>query len=135
MVRPDEGTSIHFTNITSKGDGPGDNHYVGNITLILNPNLCTLETCDLTLSNYMYLPNVPGNAIFVALFGIFIVGQLYLGIKHKTWGFMAALCLGMFLEVIGYIARILIHGNPFNGDYFLMSLVVLTIAPALLTAG
>ncbi|EHL01200.1 putative Sphingoid long-chain base transporter RSB1 [Glarea lozoyensis 74030] len=83
----------------------------------------------------MYLPTIPGNAIFAGLFGLFIIVQLFLGIKHKTWGFMTALCMGLVLECVGYIARVLMHDDPFNGDWFLMSLVVLTIAPAFITAG
>ncbi|KAG9232288.1 putative sphingoid long-chain base transporter RSB1 [Amylocarpus encephaloides] len=82
----------------------------------------------------MYIPNLPGNAVVAAIFAIFIVGQLFLGIKHKTWGYMIAAILGLLLEVVGYISRILIHNNPFNGDAFLMGLVTLTIAPAFLTA-
>jgi hypothetical protein len=135
MVKPSGNVTIPWANITSKGHGPGSTDYVGNITLILNPELCTLETCDLTLANFMYLPTVPGNAIFAGLFGLFIIVQLFLGIKHKIWGFMSALCLGLLLECVGYIARILIHNNPFESNFFLIYLVLLTIAPAFLTAG
>jgi hypothetical protein len=135
MVNPSSNATIPWANITSKGSGPGDENYVGNLTLLLNPELCTLDTCDLTLANFMYLPTVAGNAIFAGLFAAFIIAQLFLGIKHKTWGFMAALCLGMILECVGYIARILIHNNPFEGNNFLIYLVLLTIAPAFLTAG
>merc|ERR1711939_1173666 len=42
--------------------------------------------------------------------------------------------MGLVLEVIGYIGRILLHNDPFNDDNFLMYLVTLTIAPALLSA-
>jgi RTA1 like protein len=40
----------------------------------------------------------------------------------------------MLTEVIGYIARIAIHSNPFLKTNFLMYLVTLTIAPAFLSA-
>lgn len=44
------------------------------------------------------------------------------------------LTIAKVLEAIGYVARVLIHNNPFDNNMFLMYLVTLTIAPALLTA-
>ncbi|KAF7873873.1 hypothetical protein EAF04_002545 [Stromatinia cepivora] len=120
-----------MSNLTHS-DGPGSGY--GNATLLMDPSLCTLETCDLSMSSFEYLPDVAGNAIFAALFGIFFIAQIGLGIKFKTWGYMVAILLGLILEIIGYIARILIHDSPFENDYFLMYLITLTIAPAFLTA-
>lgn len=40
----------------------------------------------------------------------------------------------MLTEIIGYIARIAMHSNPFLKSNFLMYLVTLTIAPAFLSA-
>jgi hypothetical protein len=105
----------------------------GNASLIENNDLCTLSLCDLTLAHVDYLPSLPGNALFAALFGICLIAQLFLGIKYRTWGYMAASMLGMVTEVIGYIGRVMMHSNPFN-DSFLLYLVTLTIAPAFLTA-
>lgn len=119
------------SNLThSNGHGTG----YGNITLLMNPKLCTLETCDLSMASFLYLPTRPGNAIYAAIFAIYIVTQLFLGIKHKTWGYMVAMVLGLLLEVIGYVARIMLHNSPFDKNNFLMYLVTLTIAPALLSA-
>jgi hypothetical protein len=36
----------------------------GNPTLIANSDLCTLTTCDLTLTHFGYLPSMGGNALF-----------------------------------------------------------------------
>jgi len=105
-----------------------------NATLANNPYLCTLETCDLSLSSFLYRPTVAGNALFAGIFAACIIGQLFLGIKHKTWGYMVAMILGLLLEVVGYVARVMIHNSPFDNNNFLMYLVCLTIAPALLTA-
>ncbi|TGO49510.1 hypothetical protein BCON_0208g00130 [Botryotinia convoluta] len=121
-----------MTNLTHY-DGHGGGY--GNVTLIMNPKLCTLDTCDLSLSSFEYRPTVVGNTIFAGLFGVFCIAQLALGIKFKTWGYMIAIILGLILEIIGYIARVLINYYPFDKDYFLMYLICLTIAPAFLTAG
>ncbi|KAH7306111.1 RTA1 like protein-domain-containing protein [Rhexocercosporidium sp. MPI-PUGE-AT-0058] len=107
----------------------------GNITLLLNPELCTLQTCDLSLGQLEYLPSVWGNSVFIGLFGILTFLQLFLGIKHKTWGFMTGLLLGTVLETVGYGTRILLHFSIFNKNYFIMYLIFLTIAPAFISAG
>jgi RTA1 like protein len=86
------------------------------------------------MASFLYLPTIPGNAIYAAIFAIYILAQLFLGIKHKTWGYMVAMVLGLSLEVVGYVARIMLHNSPFNNNDFLMYLVTLTIAPALLSA-
>ncbi|KAL2073396.1 hypothetical protein VTL71DRAFT_10720 [Oculimacula yallundae] len=120
-----------MSNLThSTGNGQG----YGNATLLANPELCTFETCDLSLASFLYIPTLPGNAIFAAIFGIYLVVQIYLGIKHKTWGYMTSMVIGLLLEIIGYVGRILLHNDPFNNNNFLIYLVTLTIAPALLSA-
>jgi hypothetical protein len=107
----------------------------GNFTLIQNnDDLCTLATCDLTLAHFNYLPSLPGNTLFVAIFALCLIAQFILGIKYRTWGFMAAITLGIVGEIIGYIGRIMMHSNPFSKDNFLIYLVTLTIAPAFLSA-
>lgn len=107
---------------------------VGNITLLLDPNLCTLETCSLSLSSFNYIPSLGGNAVFAAIFGVCILGQLFLGIKYRIWGYMGAMILGLVLEVIGYAARVMLSNSPFNNSDFIMYLTCLAIAPALLSA-
>ncbi len=108
----------------------------GNATLRADPqNLCTLALCDLSLARVNYLPSLGGNALYASLFGTFIIAQVYLGIKHRTWGFMIAMFFGLLGEVIGYVARIMMNSNPFSKPNFLTYLICLTIAPALLSAG
>jgi len=107
----------------------------GNQTLLADPSLCTLETCDLSMSSYDYIPTLAGNAIFTAIFGLLVLIHLFFGIKHKTWGYMFAIIAGLLLETIGYVCRVILNDTPFEHNLFLVSLVTLTIAPALLTAG
>lgn len=106
----------------------------GNATLIANPELCTLALCDLTLAHFDYLPSLGGNALYATIFAGCLMIQLALGVKYRTWGFMTAAVLGMLTEIIGYVARIAMHSNPFTKTNFLMYLVTLTIAPAFLSA-
>jgi len=96
-------------------------HPHGNATLIADPDtLCTLALCDLTLAHVDYIPSLEGNTLFAVTFAGCFLGQLLLGIKYRTWGFMAATTIGMITEVIGYIGRIMMHNNPFSKDNFLI---------------
>ncbi|MCJ1228076.1 hypothetical protein MMC12_004737 [Toensbergia leucococca] len=106
----------------------------GNETLIINPQYCTLQTCDLSLASFTYIPNLAGNAFYLAIFALFFIGQSVLGIRFRVWGYMGAMLLGLILEVIGYAGRIMLHSNPFDNNAFLIYLICVTIAPALLTA-
>ena len=75
----------------STGYGTG----YGNDTLLADPELCTLQTCDLSMAAFLYIPTLPGNALYTSIFGALLISQLYLGIRHRTWGYMAAMLLGL----------------------------------------
>ncbi|GAB1311379.1 phospholipid-translocating ATPase rsb1 [Madurella fahalii] len=110
-----------------------------NQTLLQNPMLCTPCTCPLEIDGYFlgvmsYLPSLGGNALFAAIFGLCLLLQVYLGIRYKTWGFLICMSGGILLEVLGYIARVLMRDNMFTNSYFIMYLVCLTIGPAFLSA-
>lgn len=113
-----------------------NNTAYGNFSLLENQDLCTLSTCDLTLASFHYRASLGGNAFYAAVFGIYLLLNMYLGFRHKTWGYMIAMFFGLVGEIIGYIARILLYNNPFDptGNNFLIYIVCLTIAPAFLSA-
>ncbi|RDW76039.1 hypothetical protein BP5796_06860 [Coleophoma crateriformis] len=118
----------NLTYVTPNGEG------FGNATLLLDPTLCTLQTCDLSMASFLYIPNLGGNAFYAAIFGAFFCAQLALGIKGRVWGYMGAMLAGLVLEVIGYVGRIMLNSSPFSNNNFLIYLVTLTIAPAFFTA-
>ncbi|KAJ5927976.1 RTA1 domain protein [Penicillium verhagenii] len=95
---------------------------------------CTLATCPISEANLEYLPNLPANAFFVALFGLIIGIQVLFMIKYRTWGYSIPMFFGLVLEILGYAGRIMLHTNPFDFDSFLMYLICLTIAPAFFSA-
>jgi len=113
-----------------------NNTAYGNLTLLADQTLCNLTTCDLTLAAFDYRASLPGNSLYTAIFGIYLIMNLYLGIRHKTWGYMVAMVVGLVGEIIGYIGRILLWKDPFDptGNYFLIYIVCLTISPALISA-
>lgn len=113
-----------------------NNTAYGNLTLLENQNWCNLTTCDLTLASFDYRPSMGGNALYATIFGVYLVLNIYLGLRHKTWGYMVAMFFGLVGEIIGYISRILLYQNPFDpsGNNFLIYIVCLTISPAFISA-
>ena len=97
-----------------------------NGLIAYGPNAnCTLtgpDTCPIEASVYEYRPTVPGNAVFIALFGIAMIIQIIQGIKWRTWAFMTAMTAGCVAEIIGYVGRILLYQNPFSFNGFLMQI-------------
>jgi hypothetical protein len=82
--------------------------------------ICTLGTCPIQWANVEYVPSMAGNATYLSIFAVLLVAQLYLGIRYRTWGFLAGMVVGGLLEITGYLGRILLHSDPFNFNYFLV---------------
>lgn len=80
---------------------------------------CTLATCSITCAQVEYLPSVPGNAIYLAIFAILLVAQIGLGAWYRTWGFLVGMIGGLVLEIVGYVGRLMLHSNPFDFNAFL----------------
>ncbi|KAL8719546.1 MAG: hypothetical protein Q9181_008053 [Wetmoreana brouardii] len=105
-----------------------------NLTLLNNTDLCTLQTCPISIAQVHYVPSLAGNVLYLAIFSICLILQLIFGFRWRTWTFTGAMFGGLVLEVLGYVSRVQMHDNPFKSDPFLMYLVVLTIAPCFMTA-
>ncbi|KAI9888105.1 MAG: hypothetical protein M1823_000040 [Watsoniomyces obsoletus] len=97
----------------------------------LDRSLCTFQTCTPELG---YVPNLGGNAFFLAVFAALLPINLFLGIRHRTWGFLVGMTGGLVLEAVGYGARIRLNSKPFDYDSFIAQIVTLTIGPAFLSA-
>lgn len=81
---------------------------------------CKVDMCPQEWATLQYRPSIAGNAIYGILFAILLAGQLFYGIRKKTWTYMAALSIGIFGEIVGYIGRIMLNKNPFLMDNFLV---------------
>lgn len=89
------------------------------VTGVFNLDACTLSTCPMALANFSYIPNLAGNTLYLAIFALVLLPQLFLGIKGRTWGFMISMVVGIVLEIVGYVARVQMHFNPFPSAPFL----------------
>jgi hypothetical protein len=83
-------------------------------------NDCTLDTCPIELAEVLYDPSLGGNVLYLTIFAILVPVQAYFGIHHRTWGFFGVMTAGLILEIIGYVARVQLHFNPFHSGPFVM---------------
>ncbi|KAJ5011172.1 Sphingoid long-chain base transporter RSB1 [Colletotrichum sp. SAR 10_99] len=95
---------------------------------------CTLEICDIHYSLYRYRPNIAVNALFLALYGIAGLVHIFLGIRWRSYWFMAFMVLGCLSEIVGYIGRIMLYHNPFAFVPFMLQIVFITSGPVWYTA-
>ncbi|KAF2181845.1 RTA1-domain-containing protein [Zopfia rhizophila CBS 207.26] len=95
---------------------------------------CKLGECPIEWATISYIPNLGGNLVYLICFLVLLGIQIFFGVRKKTWTYLGAMVMGVLLEIIGYIGRIMLHNNPFIMNNFLVYLICLTIGPAFLTA-
>ncbi|KAK6819507.1 hypothetical protein PG987_015990 [Apiospora arundinis] len=96
---------------------------------------CTLDLCPLEMSVTGYLPSLPVNIIFIALYVIAMAVHIMLGLRWRSWFFTLCCVTCTISAVAGYVGRIFMHYNPFAFYPFLIQGVFLTIVPVFYCAG
>lgn len=98
---------------------------------------CTHVTpeCPVAATTYGYYPNLGANIFFAVFYGALGVSQLVLGVYLRTWTFMTAMAIGSFMELAGYVGRILLRHNPWWQSAFELQIVCLVLAPTFVAAG
>ncbi|PWY64433.1 RTA1 like protein [Aspergillus eucalypticola CBS 122712] len=98
---------------------------------------CTHVTpeCPVTATTYGYYPNLGGNIFFAVYFGLLGTLQLGLGVYYRSWTMMIAMVIGGYMELAGYIGRILMNHNPWDQGAFKLQIVCLVLAPTFIAAG
>ncbi|KAJ2966122.1 hypothetical protein NQ176_g10296 [Zarea fungicola] len=59
------------------------------------------EACPVRATVLGYYPNAGSGYFFTVMFGLCLIGTVYLGIKKRTWTYTAALTCGLILETAG----------------------------------
>ncbi|EEP78731.1 conserved hypothetical protein [Uncinocarpus reesii 1704] len=90
--------------------------------------------CPVEATTYGYYPHLAANILFAVVYGLCALAQVALGLRFRTWTFMVALALGAFLEMAGYIGRILMHDNPWASGPFKLQIVTIILGPTLVAA-
>lgn len=85
---------------------------------LINGNDCSNTICSSRYGEVLYIPSLPGNAIYLSIFGIFLCVQFCLGIQYRTWGFMTGMLCGLVMEIIGYSGRLDLYADDFQFSAF-----------------
>lgn len=64
-------------------------------------------SCPVEATIYGYRPDLGGNAFFLSAFALCTIGQLYLGVRYRTWTWLVAVFTGSLVETIGYAGRVM----------------------------
>jgi hypothetical protein len=81
---------------------------------------CTIDLCSLKYANVDYVPNAGANFLYAIIFAFFLLTQLVFWVWRRTHSFSFAASCGLILEVLGYLARIIMKHNMFSSTPFLM---------------
>jgi hypothetical protein len=85
--------------------------------------------CPVEATVLGYYPNFGASIFFAIAFGILLIAALYLSIWKRTWTYGAAICVGLLLELCGYVGRALLHKNPWDKDAFQMQICTIILGP------
>jgi hypothetical protein len=88
-----------------------------NITYL---NQCTPLLCSLDYAVVRYIPNAALNAAYASIFALLLATQICIGPFCRTHSFTFAMCCGLVLEVLGYIARLRMPDHLFTTGPFLL---------------
>jgi hypothetical protein len=112
-------TEVNGLNITQFNGQiyPAGSWLASNITSTAE---CTLSLCSLQYASINYVPNAGSNFLLAIIFAVFLLTQLIFWAMRRTNSFSFAMCCGLVLEVLGYLARIIMKHNMFNDTPFLM---------------
>ncbi|KAI5958203.1 RTA3 [Candida theae] len=77
----------------------------------------------------------PGNIIFLVVFSITVLWYTLILAKSRYWWFNIAFFCGAVLEFLGFLGRVLSFSDMTYFQYYLLQLIVLTIAPAFIMGG
>ncbi|KAK3345950.1 RTA1 like protein [Lasiosphaeria hispida] len=93
------------------------------------------DFCPVRATTLGYFPNEGVNAFLAAAFGLAAITTLVFGIWKRTWGYSLAVASGCILECAGYVGRVLLASNPWNGSAFKTQIVAIILGPTLVCVG
>ncbi|KAH7420188.1 RTA1 like protein-domain-containing protein [Cadophora sp. MPI-SDFR-AT-0126] len=93
-------------------------------------------SCPVSDTIYGYTPTLGGNAFYAVVFAICALVQCYYIWRFwRSWKTYSILTfIGCVGECCGYIGRLFLHKNPWNGAALPIQLVLLMVSPSFLAA-
>jgi hypothetical protein len=92
--------------------------------------------CPVEDTIYGYAPNAGANGLYTVIFAICALAQAYYICRYwRLWkGYSILVFVGCVGECCGYIGRILLHNNPWDGAAMSIQFLLLMISPSFLAA-
>lgn len=84
---------------------------------------CDSDTCPVPGGFLSSQPELAGNAFMLAAFAALIPLNVYTGIRHKTPLYASLIIIGLVLEVVSHIGKILLHSDIAHSTYFSLHMV------------
>ncbi|KAM5350089.1 hypothetical protein ACJ41O_006594 [Fusarium nematophilum] len=94
------------------------------------------SSCPVEDTIYGYAPNLGGNAFYAVVFAFCVLLQAYFVFRYwRLWkGYTILVLVGCAGECCGYVGRILLHKNPWDGAAMTIQLLLLMVSPSFLAA-
>lgn len=90
------------------------------LKIAMSRRYCKVGTCPESWQTIDYRPTLAGNIVYMVCLFALLGGQMYFGIRNKTWTYFGTVCLGIVGEIVGYIGRVMLNINPFRMNNFLL---------------
>ncbi|KAG6008200.1 hypothetical protein E4U21_004799 [Claviceps maximensis] len=91
-------------------------------------------SCPASGGFYGYRPNVASNVVLLVPLCLLVPCIWFLRLGSRTSAFSTTLMVGVVLEVLGFVGRILLHGSGDSRGYFALSLLGTVLGPAFVSA-
>lgn len=91
--------------------------------------------CPLDDTIYGYEPSLGLNSFFVAIFAAFAIYHIVVSYLTNFWFLGCVLTIGCISEAIGYVGRIMLWKNAYDGLAFSLQISCLIFAPSFVAAG
>lgn len=95
---------------------------------------CTSAICPVEKGFFREPPSLVGAVILLALFTALVPINLWIGARYKTTTYSLTLVLGLLVEVVAYVGRLLLRSDLASKTYFLLFLLGTTMGPTFITA-
>jgi uncharacterized membrane protein YkvI len=92
--------------------------------------------CPVEDTIYGYTPNIGGNAVYAVMFAACALAQLIFLLRYwRLWkGYTILVLVACVAECCGYVGRILLHNNPWDGAAMSVQFLLLMVAPSFMAA-
>lgn len=87
------------------------------------------STCPVATGFYSYDQSLVGNSILLAVCGVLALANTYLGFRYHTPWYSATLAIGLVLETVGFVGRLLLKSSPKSSAFFVLSMVGSVVGP------